>query len=119
MIDPQMPKPLEAICLKAMALAPTTATRRPAGLAEDLEHWLADEPVDGVPRDVGANVWPAGRDVTGRLVPGRHASHWPSSPSMSATAAVLVLRAVATGGDGLGRSRRATSFRPARPSTNG
>ena len=33
MIDPQMPKPLEAICLKAMALAPTTATRRPAGLS--------------------------------------------------------------------------------------
>jgi serine/threonine-protein kinase len=36
---------LEAICLKAMALAPADRYVTPKALAEDLEHWLADEPV--------------------------------------------------------------------------
>ena len=39
-----VPPALEAICLKAMALDRRTATPRPA-LADDIEHWLADEPV--------------------------------------------------------------------------
>jgi serine/threonine-protein kinase len=41
----EVPKPLEAICLKAMAryTAGRYATAR--DLADDIEHWLADEPV--------------------------------------------------------------------------
>jgi serine/threonine-protein kinase len=44
-IKPEVPRPLEAICLKAMA--PKSDDRYPtaAALAADLEHWLADEPV--------------------------------------------------------------------------
>jgi eukaryotic-like serine/threonine-protein kinase len=36
---------LEAICLKAMAGEPEDRYPSPLALAEDLEHWLADEPV--------------------------------------------------------------------------
>ena len=40
-IDPA----LEAICLKAMALRPEDRYASPVRLADDIEHWLADEPV--------------------------------------------------------------------------
>ena len=36
---------LEAVCLKAMALRPAGPLRLARALAEDIEHWLADEPV--------------------------------------------------------------------------
>src|SRR2546421_343034 len=36
---------LEAICLKAMARRPEDRYASARGLADDLEHWLADEPV--------------------------------------------------------------------------
>ena len=35
---------LEAICLKAMATNPDDRYRTPRALADDVEHWLADEP---------------------------------------------------------------------------
>ena len=40
-----VPKPLEAICLKAMALKPEGRYATAKDLAGDLEHWLADESV--------------------------------------------------------------------------
>jgi serine/threonine-protein kinase len=40
-----VPAALEAICLKAMALKPEDRYASPKKLAEDVEHWLADEPV--------------------------------------------------------------------------
>src|SRR5206468_3178820 len=36
---------LEAVCLKAMALRPEDRYASPRALADDLERWLADEPV--------------------------------------------------------------------------
>ncbi len=36
---------LEAICMKAMALKPYDRYGSPRTMAEDIEHWLADEPV--------------------------------------------------------------------------
>jgi serine/threonine-protein kinase len=44
-IQPSVPKSLEAICLKAMALNQSDRYSNPRALAEDIEHWLADEPV--------------------------------------------------------------------------
>jgi serine/threonine-protein kinase len=44
-VDASIPRPLEAICLKAMALKPADRYATPRALAEDIEHWLADEPV--------------------------------------------------------------------------
>ncbi|MGI9428043.1 MAG: protein kinase domain-containing protein [Bythopirellula sp.] len=42
---PDTPRSLEAVCLKAMAFEPENRYESAAALAEDLEHWLADEPV--------------------------------------------------------------------------
>ncbi len=40
-----VPKPLEAVCLKAMSLSQRNRYKHAANLAEDIDHWLADEPV--------------------------------------------------------------------------
>ncbi|HEV3025884.1 MAG TPA: protein kinase, partial [Pirellulales bacterium] len=40
-----VPPALQAICLKAMALKPTERYASARALADDVEHWLADEPV--------------------------------------------------------------------------
>ena len=44
-INRRVAKPLEAICLKAMALEPEQRYATSRELAEDVERWLADEPV--------------------------------------------------------------------------
>ena len=40
-----MPPALEAVCLKAMALASEARYAAAKELAADVDHWLADEPV--------------------------------------------------------------------------
>ncbi|MEX0711147.1 MAG: protein kinase [Pirellulales bacterium] len=45
MIKHDVHSALEAVCLKAMALAPADRYAAPRLLADDIEHWLADEPV--------------------------------------------------------------------------
>jgi serine/threonine-protein kinase len=52
-LDPSIPKPLEAICVKAMALKQADRYATPRLLAEDIEHWLAGEPVSAY-----AEPWP-------------------------------------------------------------
>jgi len=44
-----VPIALEAICLKAMATNPSDRYQKASDLAEDLENWLADEPVVALP----------------------------------------------------------------------
>ena len=44
-VKKDLARALEAICLKAMALQPANRYDSPRSLANDLEHWLADEPV--------------------------------------------------------------------------
>jgi serine/threonine-protein kinase len=58
-VAPQVALALEAVCLKAMALRPADRYATPLGLAEDLEHWLADEPVGAAaePLAVRARRW--------------------------------------------------------------
>ncbi len=48
-ITPHIPKPLDAICRKAMAPKPADRYSTPRALADDIEHWLADEPVSAMP----------------------------------------------------------------------
>jgi len=43
--DPALDKALEAVCLKAMATAPENRYPTPKALADDLDRWMADEPV--------------------------------------------------------------------------
>jgi tetratricopeptide (TPR) repeat protein len=44
-LDPTIDPALEAVCLKAMALRAEDRYSTPRALAEDIEHWMADEPV--------------------------------------------------------------------------
>ncbi len=43
-INSAVPRPLEAICLKAMSLLPVDRYESAEALANDIERWLADEP---------------------------------------------------------------------------
>ncbi len=52
-VDPTLDRALEAVCLKAMALRPEDRYPSPRKLADDLERWLADEPVEAY-----AERWP-------------------------------------------------------------
>ena len=42
---PSIDRPLEAVCLKAMALKPEDRYETPRALADDVERWMADAPV--------------------------------------------------------------------------
>jgi hypothetical protein len=44
-LNPEVSRPLEAICLKAMSLDPEDRYATPTALAEDVERWMADEEV--------------------------------------------------------------------------
>jgi serine/threonine protein kinase/tetratricopeptide (TPR) repeat protein len=44
-VDPSIDRALEAICSKAMAEAPGDRYATPRALADDVERWMADEPV--------------------------------------------------------------------------
>ena len=44
-VDPSLDKALEAVCLKAMATKPEDRYASCRALAEDVERWMADEPV--------------------------------------------------------------------------
>jgi eukaryotic-like serine/threonine-protein kinase len=44
-LDPTIDQALEAVCLKAMAREPADRFATPQALAEDVERWMADEPV--------------------------------------------------------------------------
>ena len=44
-VNPRVPRALEAVCLKAMATRPEDRYATASALAEDIERWLADEPV--------------------------------------------------------------------------
>jgi serine/threonine-protein kinase len=57
--NPKVPPALQAICLKAMARLPGDRYPTPRELAEDIEHWLADEPVTANPEWLPsrANRW--------------------------------------------------------------
>jgi serine/threonine protein kinase/tetratricopeptide (TPR) repeat protein len=44
-LDPTIDRALEAVCLKAMALKPSERYGTPKVLADDIERWMADEPV--------------------------------------------------------------------------
>jgi tetratricopeptide (TPR) repeat protein len=58
-IKKNVPIALEAVCLKAMMLKPGDRYATPRLLADDIEHWLADEPVSAWPEPwtVKAQRW--------------------------------------------------------------
>ncbi len=44
-VNPRVPAALEAICQKAMSMSPDDRYASPRAIADEIEHWLADEPV--------------------------------------------------------------------------
>jgi eukaryotic-like serine/threonine-protein kinase len=52
----EIPPALEAICLKAMAQYQTDRYQTPRALADDIEHWLADEPVPAYREPAGERL---------------------------------------------------------------
>ena len=72
-VDTSIDRALEAVCLKAMALKPGDRYASPKALAEDVERWMADEPVTasdlGPPtnrsqRNEDGEDWGGGEDGT-------------------------------------------------------
>jgi tetratricopeptide (TPR) repeat protein len=59
-VNPNVPRPLDAICRRAMALKPEDRYPSAQDLATDVERWLADEPTDAYPEPL--------RDRLGRAV---------------------------------------------------
>ncbi|QDS97626.1 protein kinase domain-containing protein [Adhaeretor mobilis] len=56
-LNPQVPKPLDAICRKAMALKPEDRYRSAKALALDIEHFLADEKVAAFDEPLLHRTW--------------------------------------------------------------
>ncbi len=56
-VVPDTPRPLEAICLKAMAHQPGDRYPGARALAEDVERYLADEPVAALPDPIVTRAW--------------------------------------------------------------
>ena len=63
-----IPPPLQAICLKAMARRPEDRYASPNDLADDLERWLADEPVTAARDTIVAKLARWGRRHRTRVV---------------------------------------------------
>ena len=55
-VEPTVPVALEAICLKAMALDPEGRYATPRALGDDIERWLADQPVLAYPEPFPARA---------------------------------------------------------------
>ncbi len=79
-VDATIDPALEAVCLKAMAHRPEDRYATPKELSEDVERWMADEPV---------SVW--------REPPSRRARRWTRRNRMAVTAAMAALIAGVVG----------------------
>ena len=88
--NPLCPRALEAICLKAMANNPANRYASAEELADDVERWLADEPV---------SAWEEPIQVRSRRWMRRKA------PLVAASLAALVMLAIGTGVVAIQQSR--------------
>jgi serine/threonine-protein kinase len=73
-LDPAIDPALEAVCLKAMALEPTERYSSCRALADDVERWMADEPVTAHRESLG-----------------RRARRWANRNRTAVTAAAVAL----------------------------
>jgi serine/threonine protein kinase len=56
-VKPTVPRALEAVCLRAMAMKPEERYPSARELASEIELWLADEPVGAYPEPVSDRMW--------------------------------------------------------------
>ncbi|HZW29083.1 MAG TPA: protein kinase, partial [Isosphaeraceae bacterium] len=94
-VNPRVPRALEAVCLKAMARRIEDRYRSATELAEEIERWLADEPVAAYPEPALARLSRWGR---------RH------KPIVAGAAALLItaVAALSAGIVLIGREQRKT-----------
>jgi serine/threonine protein kinase len=57
MVRSEVPRALEAICLKAMAVEPADRYPSAVALAAEVERWLADEPVQAYREPINERLW--------------------------------------------------------------
>ena len=81
-VNAMVPAALDAICCQAMALRPEDRYPTPLELADDVEHWLADEPVTAYREPRGARL-----------------RRWIRKHPKRVTAAVVLLLATVCGAD--------------------
>jgi WD40 repeat protein/tRNA A-37 threonylcarbamoyl transferase component Bud32 len=55
-LNPEIAKPLEAICMRAMSADPAQRYASPLDLVKDINRWLADEPVSVYPETVASRL---------------------------------------------------------------
>ena len=55
-VNPAIPRPLDEVCLKAMAFRPEDRYDSSRRLAEDIERWLADEPIPWIRESWGTRI---------------------------------------------------------------
>src|SRR5262249_54647456 len=60
-VDPTVPRPLEAICAKALERDRRNRYARAEDLAEDVRRWLVDEPVSGYRDSIAVRLMRWGR----------------------------------------------------------
>jgi serine/threonine protein kinase len=56
-LDPSIERALEAVCLRAMELRPEGRYATPKALADDVERWMADEPVSALRDPWATRAW--------------------------------------------------------------
>lgn len=81
-VQPLVPRPLESVCMKAMALLPESRYSSPRALVDDINRWLADESVEAHRESMGERATRLGRRYKAAVRAG--------------TAALLVVATVAT-----------------------
>ena len=89
-IDTSVPRPLEAICLKALSQRPADRYPNALALAADLKRWLADEPVTAQrdPFSIRARRWARRHQ---RLVSGAAATTLMGLVTLAALATVITI----------------------------
>jgi serine/threonine protein kinase len=97
-VKPAVPAGLAAACLKAMALRPQDRYASARLLADDVEHWLADEPV---------GAWREPRRIRARRWLGRHRTLVTSTAAAVLVAVALLAGATALLAAANGRERQA------------
>jgi hypothetical protein len=104
-VEPGIDPALEAVCLKAMALKPEDRYAGCRALADDLEHWLADEPVTAYPEPVAVKL--------GRWVRRHKSAVAATVVALSISAVVLSLAAISLAriNERLARANRAAGDR--------
>ncbi|MDA1165438.1 MAG: serine/threonine-protein kinase, partial [Planctomycetota bacterium] len=88
-VNDSVPRPLEAICHQAMSLQPEDRYQSALALAEDIEHWLGDEPVAAYEESL--------TERTGRWVRAHRGTTVAGGGALTLVAVVSIVAAVLVG----------------------